>query len=149
MDPRVMKLQTQRDCEVFAKNARDRGMDELAEQARARRLQVLAAGHSPTTDAEREALEAVYAYEAIMSDKRGKKTSASRTWPMIKQHGVIGAVERVVNRKDASTAYHELVEGGLGDFSFESVVVRHPDLFTTETLARSKERLAEPLTQGK
>lgn len=148
MDPRVLKLHTQRDCEVFAKNARDRGMDELAEQARARRLQVLAAGHSPATDAEREALEAVYAYEAIMSAKRGKKTSASRTWPMIKQHGVLGAVERVVNRKDATTNYHELVEGGLGDFSFESVVVRYPDMFTSEAVERSRQRLAEPSASG-
>lgn len=143
MDPRVLKLQSKRDCEVFAKNARDRGMDDLAEQARARSLQVLAAGHSPATDAEREALEAVYAYEAILSAKRGKKTSASRTWPIIKQHGVIGAVERVVNRKDAPIAYRDIVEGGLGHYSFESVILRHPDLFTAEAVERSRERVAE------
>jgi hypothetical protein len=64
---------------------------------------------------EREALEAVYAYERVISKKRGKKVSASRTWQMIKRHGIIEAMERVVNRDDDATGYVALAEMGMLD----------------------------------
>jgi hypothetical protein len=35
------------------------------------------------SDVERECLEAIYAHEEILSIKNGKKTPASRTWPMV------------------------------------------------------------------
>ena len=34
MDPRVAKLKTPQECETFAKNARERGAPQLAEEAR-------------------------------------------------------------------------------------------------------------------
>ncbi len=107
-----------------------------------------AAQHGATSAAEREALQAVYAYERVLCEKRGKTVRASRTWQMIKRHGIITAVERAVNRKDVTSGYKALVEMGMSDFAFEAVVCRHPSVFSTEALKRSRERLEEWENQG-
>ena len=88
-----------------------------------------------TTTAEREALQAVYAYERVLCEKHGKTVHSSRTWQMIKRHGIITAVERAVNRKDVTPDYTALVEMGMSDFAFEAVVCRHPSVFSAETLS--------------
>lgn len=85
----------------------------------------------------------MYAYERVLSLKRGKKVRASRTWQMIERHGIIGAVERAVNRPAETTGYTALVEMGMQDLAFEAVVIRHPKLFSDAAVARSQERLRE------
>jgi hypothetical protein len=62
---------------------------------------------------------------------------------MIKRHGIIGAVERAVNRKDVTIGYKSLIEMGMQDFAFEAVVVRYPALFSPETVKRATERMKE------
>lgn len=46
MDPRVAKLKTPKECETFAKNARERGGPQLADEARQRAVQIRAEAHS-------------------------------------------------------------------------------------------------------
>jgi hypothetical protein len=84
-----------------------------------------------------------YAYERVLSGTHGKKTRASRTWQMIDRHGILPAVERVVSRSADSAGYAALVKMGLQDMAFEAVVLRHPDLFSAEAVARSNERLRD------
>ena len=98
MDERVKKITTPEKCEIFAKNCIDRGREDLAAEARERAVQLRAEAHGACSDAEREALEAVYAYQEVISAKNGKKTRAGRTWQMIGRHGIIGAVERASTR---------------------------------------------------
>ena len=74
-----------------------------------------------------EALQAIYAYEETLFVKHGRKTSASRTWQMVKNHGIIGAVERAVNRKDETIGFTALIDMGMLDFAFEAIVVRYPE----------------------
>jgi hypothetical protein len=62
---------------------------------------------------------------------------------MIERHGIIGAVERAVNRPDDTLGYTALVEMGMQEFAFERVVQRHPDRFSAKALARSNERLKD------
>jgi hypothetical protein len=93
--------------------------------------------------AEQEALKAIYAYEEVLSVKRGRRTPASRTWQMVKRHGIIGAVERAVNRTTDASGYTALAEIGMLDLSFEAVVLHHPNSFSADALARAKERLAD------
>jgi hypothetical protein len=97
--------------------------------------------YGATTEAEQECLEAVYAYEEVLSEKNGKKTSASRTWQMIKRHGILSAVERAVNRQQETAGYTALLEMGLEDYAFEAVVVKYPKLFSEEAVARCTERI--------
>jgi hypothetical protein len=140
MDERITKLKTPEDCEQFAINVETRGKPELALLARRRAIQLQAEMHGAKTAVENEAYQAVIAYERAMS-KRGRKFHASRTWQMIKRHGIIKAVERVVSRKAESVGYTVLVEIGLQDMAFEAVVLRHPNVFSAEAVEQSKQRL--------
>lgn len=145
MDPRVLRLKTPQDCEIFAKNAFERGAPQLAAQARQRAIQLRAQKHGAATDVERECLEAVYAYEEALSARNGRRQPATRTWQMIDRNGILLTVERVVTRRTESLGYTALVEMGLKDFAFEAVVLRHPMSFSADAVARSRERMAETL----
>ncbi len=142
MDERVRKLTTPQQCEIFSRNALDRDRPDLAHEARLRAVELRAESHNAKSEAEKEALEAVYAYEEVLSQKNGKKTRASRTWQMIKRHGIIEAVERAVNRRAETLGYTSLVEMGLEKFAFEAVILRHPEVFSEDAIQKSKERLS-------
>jgi hypothetical protein len=139
----IAKIDTVGKCETFEKNAIKKGRPDLAVAARKRAVEIRATGYGAKSQAERECLEAIYAYEQVLSAKNQRKTSASRTWPMVRRHGIIGAVERAVNRKDETVGYSALVEMGLQDYAFEAVVVRYPKLFSAEALAQSQARIAK------
>ena len=143
MDERVRKIKSADKCEIFAKNAIRLGRTDLAKQAKERAIQIKAESYGAKTKAENEAIQAVYSYEEVLSAKNGKRTRASRTWPMIEKHGIIEAVERVVNRDDVTQGYKYLLEMGLQNYAFEAVVVRYPELFSNQCVEISKKRIEE------
>ena len=143
MDEKVARLKTPEECERFAKNALERGRRDLADEARKRAVELRAEAYGAKSQAERECLEAIYAYEEVLTAKNGRRTRASRTWQMIERHGILGAVERAVNREAETAGYTALLKMGLQDYAFEAVVVRHPELFTPETVQRSQNRVDE------
>lgn len=143
MTDRVAKLKTPEECAVFATNVAERGRSDLALAARKRAVQLRAERFGAKSEVERECIEAVFAYEEVLSAKAGRRQPASRTWPMIERYGVIEAVERVVKRKADALGYTALVEMGLEELAFEAVVLRHPSAFSAEAVARSRERLGE------
>lgn len=138
MDERVLKMKTPEECENLAKNA-EKKQPEIAKQARRRAVELRAAAYGAKTVAEREALEAVYAVEEVRSTK-SRRAHASRTWQSIKKHGILPTVERVVARAKETEGYASLVAAGMDDFTFEAVVLRHPELFAPETVERAKGR---------
>jgi hypothetical protein len=105
MDSRVLRLKTPHDCEIFANNALERGAPPLTGQARQRAVQLRAQEHGAATDVDRECLEAVYAYEEVLSARNGRRQPATRTWQMIDRIGILPAVERVVTRTDECLGY--------------------------------------------
>lgn len=149
MDPRIARLKSPAECEAFGRNARERGAPKLAEQARKRAVQLRTESavqlrtksHVATSEVERECLEAVYAYEEVLSANKGKRQPANRTWQMIHRYGIIPAVERIVTKSAESIGYTVLVEMDLFDLAFEAVVLRHPECFSVEAIARSRKRL--------
>ncbi len=143
MDEIVKNISTPEKCEIFAKNCIERGRPDLAAQAKERSVQLRAEKYGAESEAEKEALEAVYAYEEVLSAKNGKKTRAGRTWQMITRHGILGAVERAVNRPVETQGYIALTEMGLEDYAFEAVILRHPDLFSPEAIQISQQRMNE------
>lgn len=143
MDDRVKRLKTPQDCESFARNAKRLGQPDLALEARQRAVELRAASYGATSDAERECLEAIYAYEEILFDKHGKRIPASRTWQMIKRRGIIAAVEHVVDRPDGTAGFSALKDVGLENFAFEAVILRHPQLFSDSAVDRSRKRMAQ------
>ena len=143
MDDRVKNLKTPAQCEIFARNATERNRPDLADEARIRAVQLRAEEYGATSEAENEALQAVYAYQEVLTRKNGKRTRATRTWQMIKRHGILEAVERAVNRDTEAHSYIALQEMGLSDFAFEAVILRHPALFSAAAIKKSKDRLAD------
>lgn len=115
----------------------------LTDRARRRQfVQRRAQTRAPANEAEREAYEAVYAYEEARSKQKGKTIRASRTWPMVDEYGIIAAVERIVLSPDDATGYRVLVEMGLEDMAFEAVVLRHPTFFSEQAVEHSRARLS-------
>jgi len=143
MDERIKKLKTPEACEIFAKNAINLKHPELAIEALRRSIELRAANHNAQNDAEKEALQAVYAYEHLLTEKNGRKTRAIRTWRMIDRHGIIEAVNRAVSKKIDTLGYAVLKAKGVEDLSFEAVVLRYPDVFSMEAVKRAKEKLSE------
>ena len=141
MDELIAKLKTPEECIIFEKNVTERGRPDLALAARKRAVELRALRHGATTEVERQCLEAIFAYEQVLSENNGKKTRASRTWPMIERHGIIEAVERAVNRKDEAMGYTALLKMGLENYSFEAVILRHPNSFSSDVVQRSQERV--------
>ena len=92
---------------------------------------------------EKEALQAVYAYEEILTQKNGKHTRASRAWQMINRHGILRAIQQAVDRDSDATGYLTLVERDMTGLAFEAVVLRHPDNFSSETVERARQRLQD------
>ena len=142
MDETIAKFTTPESCEQFALNVQDRD-PERAKEARRRAVELRALQHGAETTAERECLEAVYAYERVLSDTKGKKVRASRTWQMIERRGLIPAVEYLVTRTAETTGYKALASMGMQDKLFEMVVLRHPENFSHEAQAASKRRLRQ------
>jgi hypothetical protein len=142
MDERVKRLKTPQECERFAKNVIERHPD-LAQEARRRAVELRASAHGARSDVEIKAYQAIYAYEEALTAKKGRRTRASRTWQMVKRHGIIGTMERLVKRKDATTGYTTLAEMHMLDLAFEAVVLSYPNLFSPEAVERSKQRLEE------
>jgi hypothetical protein len=64
---RIAQLKTPESCETFARNAETKGRSDLALAARRRAVELRAASHSAETQAEKEALRAVYAYEEALA----------------------------------------------------------------------------------
>ena len=143
MDPKITKFTTVEDCDSFGVNARARGAPHLADQARKRAIQIRADAHGATSDVERECLLAVYAYEEGLSARKGKRQPASRTWQMIKRHGIIPAVERIVTKRETAMGFTVLAEMDLMEFAFEAVVLRHPEKFSPEAIAMARTRLPD------
>jgi hypothetical protein len=142
MDDRVGKIRTPEDCEKFARNALERNRPDLAIEAGRRGIELRAERYGAESAAEKEALQAVYAYEEVLTKKNGKRTRATRTWQMIERRGIIEAMERAVNRSAETQGYTALLEMGLEEFAFEAVILRYPELFSNEAVAKSKERLS-------
>ena len=136
MDPRVEKLKTPAECETFMANARARGREDLAQEAKRWSIELRAKTHETKSAVEQECLRAAYAYDDALGGKQG-------LWPLIKRHGVLGAVDRVVSRPGDTTGYEALVEMGLKELSFEAVVVRYPDEFSFESVERSRARITK------
>ena len=130
MDERIKNLDTPKKCEIFAKT-------------KERAIHLKAENYGAETSAEKEAIKAVYAYEEVLSAKNGKKTRASRTWPMIQKYGIINAVERAVDRKSETKGYTALLEMGLEAYAFEAVILRYPELFSDSAVEISQRRMSE------
>ena len=142
MDYRVERLRTPAECEIFAKNATARNHPELALAARRKAIDLLVSTHQTASPVEAEGFAAVYAYEALLTRRNGKKTRATGTWQAVKRYGIIEAVQRAVSRPPEGASTITLRDLGLEDLGFEALVVRHEASFSDAAIKLSRVRLA-------
>jgi hypothetical protein len=142
MDYRVARLRTPAECAIFASNARARNHPELALAAQRKAIDLQVATHTTGSALEAEGLAAVYAYEALLTRRNGKKTRATGTWQAVKRYWIIEAVQRAVCRPPEPAAI-TLRDLGLQDLAFEALVVRHEASFSAAAIEVAKARLAE------
>jgi hypothetical protein len=140
LDERIARSTSPEGLEQLARNVEAQSPAH-AKAARRRAVQLRAAAFGATTDAEREGLEAVYAYERAQSSLKARKVHASRTWQMIARRGIIPAIEHIVTRKAETLGYRTLVEMGMEEMAFEAVVLRHPQVFSPAAIKEAEERL--------
>lgn len=116
---------------------------DLADGARKMAVELQAKGQCAEPGAEQASLQAIFAYEEVLSKKNGRRTVASRTWQIVNRHGILEAVERVVNRDNGVSNYIALVNMGLQEFVFEAVVLKYSELFSKEAVERSRQRMQD------
>ena len=143
MDYRVERLRTPAECESFAKNAVARNHPDLAQLARRKAIDLQASTHETGSPVEAEGFAAVYAYEALLTRRNGKKTRATATWQAVRRYGIIEAVQRAVNRPPDEPGTLTLRDLGLEDLAFEALVMRHEASFSAAAIEASKARLAK------
>lgn len=150
-DYRVERCKTPSECETFARNV-EKEYPELAKAARRRAVELRATEQGATTEAELDALRAVCAFEEVRSQETGRKARANRTRQSFNRIGIVPTVEKIVARKTPTEGYAALVEAGMDDFTFEAVVLRHQESFSSmaieQAIKRSNERQAQPVVAG-
>ena len=62
---------------------------------------------------------------------------------MIRERGIVPAVEHTVLKKSETSGYRALLSEGMQDTAFEAVVLRHPEPFSAAAVAQSTDRLAD------
>lgn len=118
-------------------------LTELARLSRRRAIELRAESHNFNREVEIELLQAIYAYEELLTQRNGRRTRANRTWQMVTRYGIIKAAERAVNRPADAMGFRILVEMGLVDLTFEAVILRHPEEFSVNIVELCRNRLDE------
>ncbi|WP_020168395.1 MULTISPECIES: HNH endonuclease [Methylotenera] len=149
MDARILALSNAKDCEDFRKIALANGYEELAYEARLRKIQLKTEAYPVSSIVEKECIEAIHAYEEVLLDRNPKSNGARRTWPDIKRLGIIPTVEKAVTKKADPLGYTALVEMRLEKLSFESIILRFPESFSEAAVRQSKLRISSLIEDTK
>ena len=141
MDERIARVKTSQDARQLAENAQRLGRPDLAAQAleRARELKALEEGY--TSPAQQAIATALYAYEEEQSRDKERTFRAHRTRQMMAEHGALGAAERMVLHRRPSKGFEVLDGAGLRELSFEAIIDRFPNEFSTAAVEAARARL--------
>jgi hypothetical protein len=142
MDPRIARLKTYDDCNSFAENVSVMH-PELAAQAKMRGVLLRADAQGAKSEVERDAFAVVFALEDANTIPGGRRYRATRTRNAFNKVGIIRTVEKKVSQKSPPAGFEALIQHGLDEFTFEAVVLRHPDFFSTEAVNSARLRLEE------
>lgn len=141
MDERIIRLKTPKEARTLAKNARERGHLELETQALQRACELRAIEDGYTSPAQQAIAAALYAYEDQQSQLKGHTFRANHTRQMLAKHGALAAAERLVLNRRPSKGYEVLEEAGLQELSFEAIIDRFPQEFSSGALEAARARL--------
>jgi hypothetical protein len=99
----VQRIKKPELCYVFARNAVERGHEDLALQAYRRAVDLRAEEHPVESQAELMALKSFYAYEEALSWQQGKRKRATGTWQMVNRLGILPTLQKRLASKNAAS----------------------------------------------
>lgn len=141
MEERIARLKTSQDALKLAENALRLGHPVLEVQARERAKVLKAIEEGFTSPAQQAIATALYTYEEQQSLLKGRMFRANRTRQMLTKHGAVAAAERMVLHRQPSKGFEVLEEAGLQELSFEAIIDRFPDEFSTIAVETARARL--------
>jgi hypothetical protein len=143
MDPTVARLENSAECEQFAINVAAK-FPELALQARRRSFQFQAATHGEVSEVESACLQAIYASEQAIRQTSGKKGIGRRPWTIVKRLGIFPAVEKLAAEASvAKVAASTLIASGLPELTYDAVILRFSESFSTSAVNGARRRSPE------
>lgn len=141
MEERIARLKTSLDARKLAENARRLGHPELEAKALERAGELRAIEDGYTSSAEQAIATALYAYEEQQTRIKGHVFRANRTRQMLAKQGALAAAERMVLHRQPSKGFNVLEEAGLQELSFEAIIDRFPEEFSTAAVEAARARL--------
>jgi len=141
MDESVVRLKSSQDARQLAENAQRLGRLDVSTQAleRAKELQAIEEGY--VTPAQVAIATALYAYEEEQSRLKHRIFRANRTRQMLAKHGPLNAAERMVLNRRPSKGFEVLEEAGRQELSFEAIIDRFPEEFSSIAVNAARARL--------
>ncbi|SDC49079.1 hypothetical protein [Paraburkholderia lycopersici] len=136
---RMSYLKTRDDCTQFARNVGDRH-PHLVLAARQRSVEVQVNAMNLDSALRRDIWSVVYAQEEAIFVKHGRRLRAGNTRKVITNRGELGAVEYVV-KQPGSESFELLHSLGLGDYTFEAVVLRNQEHFSSDVVDAARRKL--------
>ena len=126
----------------FMKNAENKGVVELYEQARSRLFDIQASTECDAVGTvEHEVWESIHALEYVRKKEAGKTIRLSRTRQAIKRKGVRQTLVDIVRKKGPSEGFDMLRDRNMLEHSFEAIVLRHLGDFDDSVREAAHERL--------
>jgi hypothetical protein len=124
----VLRIKKAELCYVFARNAVERGHEELAIEAYRRAVDLRAEEHEVESEAELMALKSFYAYEEALSYQQKKRKRATGTWQLVNRHGILGALGKRLDSKYAMEVMPALKLLKMEDYTFQAVADNYPEV---------------------
>lgn len=143
---RITHLKTQQECENFITNARKKGREDLVKLIHQQSISLSIQAYPQSQnlrEVEIECLKTIYAYEKVLSAKNGRAVHATYTWKAIKNRGILPAIDSLVTKDKVTQGFESLRDFGLVNDSFEAIVVKFPDSFSLEAVAKALQRLKQ------
>lgn len=126
---------------AFAENAKRLGSDRVENAAFSRLCEVTPKAKPGTI--EHDVWRSITALEEMLRSERGKTTLLSRTRQKISRDGEVKTAADLTLKPDASKGFHDLLDRGFPELTFECVVLRHHEKFDNNVLDAARQRLAD------
>lgn len=142
---RIADSQKPEHLRATIRNAKDKGIDEVARAAQLRLYAILPSAEPGTL--EHDVWQSIHALEDALSLERQKTVRLSRTRQMIQRVGELETVASLIRKSTASEGFKMLKERDMLDLTFEAVALRHFGRFDSKIMELSRQRLASVSAQ--
>ncbi|MDE0242088.1 MAG: hypothetical protein OXQ84_18165 [bacterium] len=121
------------------RNARQRGVDALAEAAFRRLISILPSERPGTI--EHDFWRTIHSFEHVLSEERGRTTRLSRTRQKVQRVGVVQTLIDWALDTKQTDGFRMLLERDMPELTGEAIVLRHHSQFDTAVVAAARARL--------